>query len=174
MSSFLDTLAFAPGADDLDAGEYDEYDIDLNLLEDQYTVVPTNGRSPSLQLESDDDGILLPPSLDPSLHSVATALFYDPRLMEHKNLFCNPNDADEHPEVPERIRRAYEELEKRGLAGRCHRIPGRPATDAELQLVHSTAHMESIRATAGSTPIPMLESGDVGDVVSYSVANHKR
>ncbi|KAJ3157901.1 Histone deacetylase 6 [Geranomyces variabilis] len=138
MSSFLDSLAFAPLGDDFDAGEYDQYDI-----------VTTNGRSPSLQPESDGDGILQPPSLDSSFHGVATALFYDPRLMEHKNLFCNPNDADEYPEVPERVRRAYKELEKRGLAARCHRIPGRPATDAELQLVHSTAHMESIRATAG-------------------------
>ncbi|KAI8593881.1 hypothetical protein BDZ88DRAFT_447592 [Geranomyces variabilis] len=137
MSSFLDSIAFAPFGDDLDSGEYDQYDN-----------VPTNGRSPSLQPESDGDGIFLPPSLDPSFHSVATALFYDPRLMEHKNLFCNPNDADEYPEVPERVRRAYKELEKRGLAARCYRIPGRPATDAELQLVHSTAHMESIRATA--------------------------
>ncbi|KAJ3151395.1 Histone deacetylase 6 [Geranomyces michiganensis] len=122
---------------------------DLDELEYGYPPVQINGQSPSTQAENENG--FIPPSLDPSFHRTATALFYDPRLMEHKNLFCNPNDVNEYPEVPERIRRAFEELEKRGLAGRCHRIPGRPATVEELQLVHSSKHVQSIRDTAGLT-----------------------
>ena len=50
-----------------------------------------------------------------------------------------------HPEQPDRIEKTVERLRARQVLQRCRWIPGRPATDAELERVHSPAHMRRIR-----------------------------
>ena len=50
-----------------------------------------------------------------------------------------------HPEQPDRIEKTVERLRARQVLQRCRWIPGRPASDAELQRVHSPAHLRRIR-----------------------------
>ncbi|KAI8922478.1 hypothetical protein DFJ77DRAFT_517017, partial [Powellomyces hirtus] len=77
-----------------------------------------------------------------------TGLFYDARLLEHQNLFCNPADEHDYPETPQRIKCAFEELQRIGLAARCHRVASREATIDELSLVHTQTHISDISNTA--------------------------
>ncbi len=58
-----------------------------------------------------------------------TCLVYDEKMMNHR---CNGF----HPEQPERIKRIYEEIASRGLAGRCTEIGSRKATTEEITTVH--------------------------------------
>ena len=54
-----------------------------------------------------------------------------------------------HPESPGRLRAIYGMLEKDGALSRYPVIEPRPATDAEIELIHTRAYLEQIRRTAG-------------------------
>ncbi|KAI8818536.1 uncharacterized protein EV422DRAFT_537410 [Fimicolochytrium jonesii] len=79
--------------------------------------------------------------------SSGTALYYDPALLSHRNLFCNQADADDYPETPERVHNAYETLKTHGLVDRCVRLAARSATSHELRRVHTEGHIEEINKT---------------------------
>ncbi|KAJ3024002.1 Histone deacetylase hda1 [Thoreauomyces humboldtii] len=89
------------------------------------------------------------PSL--ALPSTETGLLYDPRFLNHRNLFCDANDSNAYPEKPERVETAYKALQEEGLVARCKKLDVRAATVEELRLVHSEAHIQKIKTTAGLT-----------------------
>ncbi|XP_044580069.1 histone deacetylase 6 isoform X2 [Cotesia glomerata] len=70
------------------------------------------------------------------------SLVYDERMLKH----CHPTDT-RHPEIPERISGIFSKHEEYDLLKRCHRIPGRIATEEELLLVHTESYVESMKAT---------------------------
>ena len=76
-----------------------------------------------------------------------TGLVYDPAMMNHRD----PSDSESstHPENPERISSIYNRLCETGLAQRCVRVPSRRATKAELETVHSAAHVDTVMRIAG-------------------------
>jgi len=66
-------------------------------------------------------------------------LFYDKRMAEH----CNLEDST-HPEQPLRIVKIFERLEAEGLAARCKTLPCREATREELELKHTSSHVDAM------------------------------
>jgi acetoin utilization deacetylase AcuC-like enzyme/deoxyinosine 3'endonuclease (endonuclease V) len=76
-----------------------------------------------------------------------TGLVYDPAMMDHRD----PSDSESstHPECPERISTIYQRLDETGLAQRCVRVPSRRATKAELETVHSSAHVDTVMQIGG-------------------------
>jgi len=74
---------------------------------------------------------------------VSTGLVDDERFLAHRAPF-------DHPEHPGRLSAIRSRLEADGLAGRCHRIPAREATDEELERIHTPEHVAAIDATARS------------------------
>ncbi|XP_026307130.1 histone deacetylase 6 isoform X3 [Piliocolobus tephrosceles] len=95
--------------------------------------------------ENEEEGPWEPPVLPiltwPVLQS-RTGLVYDQSMMNHCNLWDS-----HHPEVPQRILRIMCRLEELGLAGRCHTLTPRPATEAELLTCHSAEYVGHLRAT---------------------------
>ena len=95
----------------------------------------------------------------PPFSSSRTGLCYDVRMRFH----ATPAEDDAHPEDPRRIYAIYETLCQAGLVDRFHtvaaqskgdgkylsRINAREATMEEILLVHTYAHYEFIRKTAG-------------------------
>lgn len=118
-------------------------------------------------------------------NSIRTGLVYDKVMMDHRD----PSDKDSgspHPERPERISSIYERLLETGLAQRCVRVPSRLATKAELETVHSSAHVNtvfqigdmdassrqsladgwnSVFLSKGSTKASLLAAGSVTELV---------
>lgn len=89
--------------------------------------------------------------------SLPTGLCYDIRMRYHCEV--NPT-ADVHPEDPRRIYYIYKALCKAGLvedpmASRLQapqplkRIDARPATEAEITLIHTDAHYAFVKSTKG-------------------------
>jgi acetoin utilization deacetylase AcuC-like enzyme len=74
---------------------------------------------------------------------MATSIFTDPRFLDHL-----PGAG--HPESPARLAAILAELAARPVAGTETRTP-RPATDAEVEAVHSAHYLQQIRALAGAT-----------------------
>ncbi|CAG5102380.1 Similar to Hdac6: Histone deacetylase 6 (Mus musculus) [Cotesia congregata] len=70
------------------------------------------------------------------------SLVYDERMLKH----CHPTDM-RHPEIPQRISGIFSKHEEYDLLKRCHRIPGRIATEEELLLVHTESYVESMKTT---------------------------
>ncbi|XP_012259593.2 histone deacetylase 6 isoform X2 [Athalia rosae] len=70
---------------------------------------------------------------------------YDDRMLSHTNI---PDST--HPEKPERIAEIFAKHEKYGLLKRCHLLKGRTATEIELALAHSKAHIETMKKTAST------------------------
>ncbi|XP_011802097.1 PREDICTED: histone deacetylase 6 isoform X2 [Colobus angolensis palliatus] len=95
--------------------------------------------------ENEEEGPWEPPVLPiltwPVLQS-RTGLVYDQSMMNHCNLWDS-----HHPEVPQRILRIMCRLEELGLAGRCHTLTPRPATEAELLTCHSAEYVGHLRTT---------------------------
>ena len=87
------------------------------------------------------------------------ALFYDARCLEHDNGSMVLDETASgwidvpHSEGPERIRRAMEVLVKSGTFARLEHLEFGMATESDLELVHTLAHIERIReaATSGKT-----------------------
>jgi acetoin utilization deacetylase AcuC-like enzyme len=53
----------------------------------------------------------------------------------------------EHPERPERLAAIDDALDGAGLRARCVKLAARPATRAELELVHATEYLDGLEAT---------------------------
>jgi acetoin utilization protein AcuC len=67
------------------------------------------------------------------------ALVYGDALMKHQL-------SDEHPLQPIRVKLAVELIRSTGLIEHCHLLPPRPATDQELELVHSPEYVALVRS----------------------------
>ncbi len=67
---------------------------------------------------------------------------YDPLYLEHS--------APGHPESPDRLRAIVSHLEEGGLLAKMARIEARDATEQDLLLVHSRAHLEHVRSTCAN------------------------
>ena len=65
------------------------------------------------------------------------AVYSDKRMLDHI-------PAPGHPERPERLRDVLRQLERTGLAATHPILPARPASDQELLLVHTQAHVGRI------------------------------
>jgi acetoin utilization protein AcuC len=70
--------------------------------------------------------------------SGAVSLVYGDALMKH-------HLSDEHPLQPIRVKLAVELIRETGLIEHCHLIPPRPATDEEIELVHSRRYIELVK-----------------------------
>ena len=83
---------------------------------------------------------------------MALALIYDRRCLAHDNgsMLLDPRASSwlevGHVEGPERIARSWELLERAGPAGQLERLPLRPASREELELVHPGDHIDRVRA----------------------------
>lgn len=85
-----------------------------------------------------------------------TGLVYDPRMRFHAEL-SNMDINDIHPEDPRRIHSIFEEIRQAGLVSssmfeedtredHCWRIALRPATKAEIMLIHTEEHYAFIES----------------------------
>lgn len=94
---------------------------------------------------------------EPLRAEVECALIYDERCLVHDNgSLLVDAEADNwlsvpHPESAARIARTYELLSAAGLARRLRLIPGREASERELELVHTAQQVRDIRR-ACATP----------------------
>lgn len=91
-----------------------------------------------------------------------SGLVYDARMRFHAEIVgYDEKDNDFHPEDPRRIHEIFQELSKAGLvvnpledatpedAFKLWRVPIRPATAAEIYLVHTPEHYEWVKSLAG-------------------------
>ena len=72
---------------------------------------------------------------------MTTGLVYDERFLAHRAPY-------DHPEHPGRLTAIWRRLQEEGLAERCTRVPAREAARAELEEIHTAAHVVSIEQTA--------------------------
>ncbi|HEX7253286.1 MAG TPA: histone deacetylase [Thermoanaerobaculia bacterium] len=72
---------------------------------------------------------------------MTTGLVYDERFLEHRAPY-------EHPENPGRLDAIRSGLGKEGLFTLCERVAARPASDPELEAIHTPDHIRRIDATA--------------------------
>nr|KAJ3418630.1 Histone deacetylase hda1 [Polyrhizophydium stewartii] len=61
----------------------------------------------------------------------------------------------EHPEKPARVGASYELLKSLGLADQCYMIPAREAARAELALIHTSEHLDTIDSIKTMTDAEM-------------------
>uniref|UniRef100_A0A9J8BD11 Protein deacetylase HDAC6 n=2 Tax=Cyprinus carpio TaxID=7962 RepID=A0A9J8BD11_CYPCA len=87
--------------------------------------------------------------------SPITGLVYDQRMMLHHNMWDG-----HHPELPQRISRIFSRHEELGLLSRCLQIPARLATEEELALCHSSAHISTIKSTEHMKPRDLHRLGN--------------
>jgi acetoin utilization deacetylase AcuC-like enzyme len=73
---------------------------------------------------------------------VRTGLVTDARFRSHEA-------PREHPERPQRLAAIERALDAAGLPPRCRAVPARPASRAELELVHTPAYLDALEATVG-------------------------
>ena len=66
------------------------------------------------------------------------ALFFNEEMLRHTHDWP-------HIEKAERLRLAFDQLKKHGIAARCSLRPGRAATDVELLSAHTARHLEEVR-----------------------------
>ena len=118
---------------------------------------------PSSAEESDDplSGDVPDRRLDKRpLTLLRTGLCYDARMRFHTELDPGKDHSDYHPEDPRRIYFIYRTLCRAGLIeddmtipplvqNPVRRILARPATKAEICLVHNESHFEWMKSTAG-------------------------
>ncbi|KAG0064064.1 Histone deacetylase hda1 [Linnemannia elongata] len=76
--------------------------------------------------------------------STKTGYVYDVRMRFHQNIHGD----NDHPEDPRRIWKIYEALKNAGCLTRMVKLPSREATPAELGLVHTAEHIQTITDTA--------------------------
>jgi acetoin utilization deacetylase AcuC-like enzyme len=92
-----------------------------------------------------------------------TAIVKDRRYLDH---VMDPG----HPEGPERLREIYQMLEEEEMRGRpLGKVKPRPATRAELEMVHSPAYIDLIASTAGK-PHYRLDGDTSTNAKSYETA----
>jgi acetoin utilization deacetylase AcuC-like enzyme len=78
------------------------------------------------------------------MDALRVALYDDPLFREHDSGFG-------HPERPERLDAFRRGLRETGLEGRLRLLVPRPATSAELLLVHTEEHLAEVASTRGRT-----------------------
>jgi acetoin utilization deacetylase AcuC-like enzyme len=82
---------------------------------------------------------------------MTTLLVYDERCLAHHNgSMLLANDAQAWLDVPHvesatRLERTIQVLDRSGVAGRLQRVPARAATEEDLLLAHTPAHVAAIR-----------------------------
>jgi acetoin utilization deacetylase AcuC-like enzyme len=82
---------------------------------------------------------------------MATALVYEERCLAHDNgsMLLDPRAAAwldvGHVESAERVARAFQVLERSGVAGKLERVEAQRATEEELRLVHTREHVDRVR-----------------------------
>lgn len=69
-----------------------------------------------------------------------TLLYYDPIFLEH--------DTGRHPENAGRLRPVIKHLDANGLSARCERVEWEPISIERLCRVHSTEHVDAVKAFA--------------------------
>jgi acetoin utilization deacetylase AcuC-like enzyme len=85
---------------------------------------------------------------------VTTGVCYDERCLRHDNgsMIVNERVAAwldvPHAESAERLSRTWHVMERAGVLEHVERVRAREATDAELLLVHTPAHLEALRAAS--------------------------
>ncbi len=72
---------------------------------------------------------------------MTTGVLYDERFLLHRAPY-------EHPEHPGRLAAIHARLEEQGLLARCEAVAAREATAAELERIHTPAHLATIAETA--------------------------
>lgn len=97
--------------------------------------------------------VIPPPRYKPLPYSTSrTGLVFDVRMLLHQHLYAN------HPENPRRTYEIYLEFQAGGLVPPSNeeaneyqllRLPCRPATAAEIGLVHTAEYIESVRKLGG-------------------------
>ncbi|MED6277813.1 Histone deacetylase 4, partial [Characodon lateralis] len=75
----------------------------------------------------------------PVKHRFTTGLVYDSLMQKHQ---CICGNATIHPEHAGRIQSIWSRLQETGLRAQCECIRGRKASQEELQMVHSEAHVQ--------------------------------
>jgi acetoin utilization deacetylase AcuC-like enzyme len=73
-----------------------------------------------------------------------TGLVYDERFLLHFDPSLSEDQAQDHPERPERLTAIWNRLTSLGLADQCVAVPGRLARNDELFLVHRPDHVTAI------------------------------
>uniref|UniRef100_A0A8C2GWZ1 Protein deacetylase HDAC6 n=1 Tax=Cyprinus carpio TaxID=7962 RepID=A0A8C2GWZ1_CYPCA len=104
---------------------------------------------------SDVTPLPAPVCAEVKVSSPITGLVYDQRMMLHHNMWDG-----HHPELPQRISRIFCRHEELGLLSRCLRIPARLATEEELALCHSSAHISTIKSTEHMKPRDLHRLGN--------------
>ncbi|KAL6778696.1 HDA3 [Auxenochlorella protothecoides x Auxenochlorella symbiontica] len=83
----------------------------------------------------------------PRRRDAVTVVAYDDAMLLHQESeACPSSGGGAHPERPERLRAVWARLQAAELAERCVRLPSRPATDAELEAVHSRRLVRGLEA----------------------------
>jgi acetoin utilization deacetylase AcuC-like enzyme len=94
-----------------------------------------------------------------------TILVYDPIFLEHKTGL--------HPESPHRLTWVVDHLRSVGLWDRCEVVAPRCATEEELRLVHTAAHVARVRrassAGGGALDFETPVSARTFEVARYAV-----
>ncbi|KAF9906727.1 Histone deacetylase hda1 [Linnemannia zychae] len=85
--------------------------------------------------------------------STKTGYVYDVRMRFHQNIHGD----NDHPEDPRRIWKIYEALRTAGCLNRMIKLPSREATQAELGLVHTAEHIQTITETASMNRDELLD-----------------
>ncbi|KAF9129704.1 Histone deacetylase hda1 [Mortierella sp. 14UC] len=85
--------------------------------------------------------------------STKTGYVYDVRMRFHQNIHGD----NDHPEDPRRIWKIYEALRNAGCLNRMVKLPSREATEAELALVHTAEHIQTITDTANMSREELLD-----------------
>ena len=73
-----------------------------------------------------------------------TGLVYDARFLLHFDPSLPEDQANDHPERPERLTAIWNRLNALGLVDQCVAVPGRLALNDELFLVHRPDHVAAI------------------------------
>ncbi|XP_055999659.1 histone deacetylase 6-like isoform X2 [Ostrea edulis] len=89
-------------------------------------------------------------STDLSKAKNRTCIAYDEGMRAH-----HATGSYYHPEAPDRITRIFDKHTEWGLTERCTRVETRMATEAELTLIHSSAHVEEIKSTEDKNPFEL-------------------
>jgi acetoin utilization deacetylase AcuC-like enzyme len=110
------------------------------------------------------------------------AIGYDPRCLLHDNgsMVLDSSAVDwievEHAENARRVERAHAVLKASGVLGRIDALPTREASDEELLLVHTEAHLERIsrlsveaERTSGSGRQAVLPAGPEARIAGHSL-----
>ncbi|KAF5093338.1 hypothetical protein D0Z03_002465 [Geotrichum reessii] len=110
-----------------------------------------------------------------------TGFCYDVRMRYHAKIVTSAFDyVDPHPEDPRRIYRVYKALAESGIiidpkleglekvGDLMLKIPIRFASDDEILLVHTKAHLDFIKSTTTMTRQQLIEETEKGDSVYFN------